>query len=395
MQGQAEKLYTDQTGKMQAVFPDKRNNWYKKVTQRRRTGAEMKRGGGKKRIVRVIVIIVIVLVLLTAGGAWFAFREELAITGSIRKESEEHPVYYMEVNGDYHFQEFLEAGGASSDDEVAAFLTQYISKGFYPVEIEESGPGCSVISTMDEKGKHVWGRNFDWTETVTVLVKCVPDDGYASISTCDLRNITDSTEIRPDNLMNKMLTIAALYVPMDGINEAGLCVADLEVNEGGMTDMDTGKPDLTMTTATRLLLNRAATVDEAIALLENYDIHASGGISHHLAVSDAAGKSVVLEFMDGKMVPVNAGCATNFNLAKGDSSAGGESSQKRYEELCSAYEANAGVMTRQQVMEVLRRTAQEGEWKTRWSMAYDQDTQSISYWFDGDFEKEYRYAISE
>ena len=28
--------------------------------------------------------------------------------------------------------------------------------------------------------------------------------------------------------MNKMLTIAALYVPMDGINEAGLCVADLE-----------------------------------------------------------------------------------------------------------------------------------------------------------------------
>ena len=206
-------------------------------------------------------------------------------TGDYRKYpegSEELPVYYMEVNGDYHFQEFLEAGGASSDDEVAAFLTQYISKGFYSVEIEESGPGCSVISAMDENGKHVWGRNFDWTETVTVLVKCVPDDGYASISTCDLQNITNSTELRPDNLMNKMLTIAALYVPMDGINEAGLCVADLEVNEGGMTDMDTDRPDLTMTTATRLLLNQAATADEAIALLENM-------ISMHRAASASSG----------------------------------------------------------------------------------------------------------
>ena len=181
--------------------------------------------------------------------------------------------------------------------------------------------------------------------------------------------------------------------PMDGINEAGLCVADLEVNEGGMTDMDTDRPDLTMTTATRLLLNQAATVDEAIALLEKYDIHASGGISHHLAVSDATGKSVVLEFMDGKMITVNASCATNFNLAKGDSSAGGENAQKRYEELCSAYEANAGIMTRQQVTEVLRRTAQEGEWKTRWSMAYDQETQSISYWFDGDFGNEYQISL--
>ena len=40
-----------------------------------------------------------------------------------------------------------------------------------------------------------------------------------------------------------------------------------------------------------------------------------------------------------------------------------------------------------------RRTAQEGEWKTRWSMAYDQETQSISYWFDGDFGNEYQISL--
>ena len=41
---------------------------------------------------------------------------------------------------------------------------------------------------------------------------------------------------------------------MDGINEAGLCVADLEVNEGGMLDIDTEKPDLTVTTVVRNIL---------------------------------------------------------------------------------------------------------------------------------------------
>ena len=96
--------------------------------------------------------------------------------------------------------------------------------------------------------------------------------------------------------MNRMLAIASLYVPLDGVNEAGLCVADLEVNEGGMPDPDTEKPDLTVTTAIRLLLDKAGTVEEALALLEQYDIHPSGGISHHLAISDAKGSSVSVEF---------------------------------------------------------------------------------------------------
>ena len=83
----------------------------------------------KKNMVWIVLDNSLVQWFCWQQGAWLAFQEELAITGSIRKESEELPVYYMEVNGDYHFQEFLEAGGASSDDEVAAFLTQYISKG--------------------------------------------------------------------------------------------------------------------------------------------------------------------------------------------------------------------------------------------------------------------------
>lgn len=340
--------------------------------------------------------VALLLLLLTVGGAGLLFREELGIIHTIRLEDGEIPLYYMEVKGEYHFDEFLEKGGASSDQEVGAFLTDYISKGFYPVGVEESGPACSVISAVNEKGEHVWGRNFDWNGSVPIIVKCIPEEGYASIATCDFQNITGSTEVKPDNVMNKMLAIAALYVPMDGVNEAGLCVADLEVNEGGMETTDTDKTDLTITAATRLILNRAATVEEAMALLGQYDIYASGGISHHLAISDASGASVVLEFVDGEMLPITSPYATNFNLAGNDSSAGGEGSQKRYESLCSVYAEREGILTWQQVKKALVDVSQmEGEWTTQWSMVYSQDSGKLGYWFRGDYDREFAYQIGE
>lgn len=266
-----------------------------------------------KKLWKGFVLFTVVLVVL-AGGAGVLFGEELKIASSIRRLSGADRVYYMEADTDYHFEEFLEAGGAASDKEVSAFLTKCISKGFYQMEVTNEGPACSVISALDGAGSHVWGRNFDWDGSVPIIVKCTPKDGYASVSTCDFKNITDSAEIVPEQFAYKMLAIAALYVPMDGMNEAGLCVADLEVNEGGMIAVDTDKPDLTVTTAIRLLLNRAATVEEAVALLGQYDLHASGGISHHLAISDASGASVSVEFVDGEMVVVDTNCVTNFNL---------------------------------------------------------------------------------
>ena len=65
---------------------------------------------------------------------------------------------------------------------------------------------------------------------------------------------------------------------MDGINEKGLCVAVLMIEDSDVTEQDTGKPGITTTTAVRLLLDQAADVDEAIRLLEQYDMNSSAGI---------------------------------------------------------------------------------------------------------------------
>ena len=51
------------------------------------------------------------------------------------------------------------------------------------------------------------------------------------------------------------------------------------------------KVDITTTTAIRLMLDKAADVEEALALLEQYDMHSSAGSCYHFQISDARGKS--------------------------------------------------------------------------------------------------------
>ena len=351
--------------------------------------SKMKRNKGK-----IALAVMGAILLVTVCGACAMFWEELGIIRSIHPISQGKNCYYMEVKSDYYFDKFLEAGGACSDKEVSIFLTNCISKGFYQVDVTNEGLSCSTISAKNTNNSHVWGRNFDWYGSVPIIVKCTPKEGYASIATCDFKNITESAEAVPNNFIRKMLAIAAVYVPMDGINEAGLCVADLEVNEGGMIEVDTEKPDLTITTAIRLLLNRAATVEEAVQLLEQYDIHASGGISHHLSISDASGASVSVEFVNGEMQVVQTDCITNFNLANNDTAAGGESAQKRYERLCTLYQENNGILTGEDIKYALSQVSQtEGTWTTQWSIVYQQDMQKVIYYFGGVFEEEKAFAV--
>ena len=345
------------------------------------------RGKSRKKIAVWVLAAAAGLVLIFLLAAWLLFRQELAITGTIRPLSDGSPAWFMEVKGDYHFEEFLSQGGASSDMEVSVFLSRKISKGFYTAPVGDYREGCSVLSAQSADGSHLWGRNYDWTDSVPIIVRHIPKEGYTSLSTCDFRNITGNGKTLPKGMMNQMLAIAALYVPLDGVNEAGLCVADLEVNEGGMPDPDTEKPDLTVTTAIRLLLDRAATVDEALAMLERYDIHPSGGISHHLAISDASGKSAAVEFTRDGFTAVDAAAVTNFNLANGDTSAGGESAEERYNYLMG-FLLSSATPTAEDVKNAMSHVAQyDTGWITQWSMIYDQSEPYVTWYFDGDFSR--------
>lgn len=73
-------------------------------------------------LIALAAIAALALLVLLVG--WLIFRRELSIAGTIEKLDTAAPAYYMEVKGDYYFEEFLANGGASTDGLVSGFLSK-------------------------------------------------------------------------------------------------------------------------------------------------------------------------------------------------------------------------------------------------------------------------------
>ena len=194
----------------------------------------------------------------------------------------------VRYDGDDALELFLEQGGAASDHEVLQFLA--LLHGGAGLQFGGNAFGCSTISVENACGGYLFGRNFDWQTCDALVVAAYPKEGYASISTVNLGFIRQGAGIAANDLTDEMLTMAAVYAPLDGMNEKGLCVSVNMIQDNATIQQETGKPDLTTTTAVRLLLDRAATVDEALELLGQYDLHASMNYMVHFAIADNEGK---------------------------------------------------------------------------------------------------------
>ena len=195
------------------------------------------------------------------------------------------------------------------------------------------------------------------------------------------------------------MALAAVYVPLDGMNEKGLCVADLMVSHGQAEDQDTQKPDLTTTSAIRLLLDKAATVDEALELLSQYDMHFSIGAAQHLSVSDATGRSVAVEWVDGEMVVTDTPVVTNYYLYQDDGTSGSGQSYVRFNTLSELRQTADGVMTSIEVRDALAAVAQSnfpgenGGELTCWSWVYDQQEKTALFYDTEDWEHPYTLSL--
>lgn len=358
-----------------------------------------------KRLKIVLLITLVVLVVL-AAGVWSMFGTELTAASTIQKLDE--GLWSMEYKGDYGFDAFLAQGGAASDAEMAQYITYFLSHGFWKPDGSdvEGGFGCSTLAVESPEGTSLFGRNFDWDDCKAMIVHTVPQNGYESISTTCLDFLGFGEDWVPDGGMgDKFMALAAVYVPLDGMNEKGLCVADLMVNDGEVIHQDTDRPDLTITSALRLLLDRAATVDEALELLGQYDMNFSIGAAHHFSIADAAGKSVVVEYIEGEMIVTETDVVTNHYLA-GDAGLAPEEapdsqrqSHIRYETLSGLYLNADGVMTADETRSALAAAAQsnfsnadDGE-LTRWSLVYDQQTLTAFFYDMENWERPYRLTV--
>ena len=184
----------------------------------------------------------------------------------------------------------------------------------------------------------------------------------------------------------------------DGMNEKGLAVSVNMIQDTATISQNTDKPDITTTTAIRLLLNQAADVGEAVELLKQYDMHASMGYMMHLAISDRGNNSVVIEYVNNEMIVVETFVVTNFYLAKGEKNGiGTQQSHERYDILMNILTDNK-TMNINKVKNALDSVSKKnfGEFEsTEWSIVWNQSTGEAIYYHRENYEKPYIFQIEQ
>ncbi len=298
-------------------------------------------------------------------------------------------------DGDYGFDEFLQQGGASSDAEVVSFLSEHVLTGTTAISFGAMSFGCSTISVKNADSHSLFGRNFDWNNCNAMIVQNKPENGYASISTVNTDFISMSG-VELSSLPAKAQAIICLYAPLDGMNEKGLAVSVNMIQDFATISQNSDKPDITTTTAIRLLLDKAANVDEAVELLSQYDMHASMGYMMHFALADTSGRSVVVEYINNEMVVTETRVVTNFYLAAGEKNGiGTKQSHERYDILTKALSENS-TMSMDDVCVALDSVSKDnfGEFEsTEWSIVFNQSTGEVHYYHRENYKDKYIFKI--
>ena len=267
----------------------------------------MKRNSLSK-LLRRIACALAALVIALAVAVFALWHNELTTLASFQKLSDrdeahrDGAVYQINFSGDYFFDEFLSQGGASTDAELISFITRSITKGIIPMHIKTSSIACSAFTADTQSGDRVFGRNYDFSATNTAIVYTDPGEGrHASYSTIDLSFLGLDKDKDVETIGQKILTLAAPYVPLDGINDAGVAcgifMSYQGEGKGTPTDTQTDRPDLTSTTLLRLILDYADSVEDAVALAQQYDLHDSASSCFHYMVADSTGRSAILEWV--------------------------------------------------------------------------------------------------
>ena len=222
--------------------------------------------------------------------------------------------YSINYKQSYDLDKALESG-LDNEERLGDYIIDDLLFGYIP-EFNLSKYACSAFISETPDKKYIMGRNYDFMNTEALLLFNEPKKGYSSFSMMSLDFIgvggANATQALSDE--GRVTMLAAPYLCVDGVNEKGVSVAVLDIEEQNTSEVnqDTKKPELLTTMAVRLILDRAASVDESVGLLGKYDIHTVHGYKQHLFICDSSGKAVVVEWTDSDMKVVKSPACTNF-----------------------------------------------------------------------------------
>ena len=348
----------------------------------------MKKKSKAKKIIKITALSLAGLILVTLITAGFILYGRIASMMSIKHVGDD--LYTMNFQQDYHLDKAL-AAGIKNDEELLRFVCDDMFFG-YQVDGNFTKYGCSAFITPTPDGKYLAGRNFGLGGSDTLCLYTHPKDGYASVSTVstDMTSVGEGNEFATTSLWGRAALLAAPYMGVDGLNEKGLTVSLLDMDYGE-THMHTDNPDLTITMAIRLLLDHAATVDEAIELLGQYDIHTAHGWTQHIFIAVANGDAAVAEWYNDKMRVVRYPVCTNFRMS--DRSLDGDFTGQcdRFDLLDKALKEKPENTAddSMKLLEAVRQEYKEYNIFTEWSVVYNLTDFSADYAVNMDYDKVY------
>lgn len=248
-----------------------------------------------KKTIKVILAVVLAVVLLGAGAFGVLYAGRIKTMSSIQKitdYSDGYNLYRMNVEYDYQLDDIIKRGITDDQSMIDAILAEALP--LLPVKIKAPKFGCTAFTLTDENGQTHMGRNYDFKrDTSAMLVYCTPKNGYKSVAFAAMDNV--SANVPDENLKKKLASLTAPFICLDGMNEKGVSIAVLTLDSTPVHH-DTGKPTIATTLAIRLVLDRAATTQEAVDLLRGYDMFASSGRDYHFYITDASGDGRAVEY---------------------------------------------------------------------------------------------------
>lgn len=266
---------------------------------------------------------------------------------------DEYPLYELNYTADYEFDEYLQTS---------------IFPASYSNTTNNRDFSCTCFSAFGEDSR-LFGRNYDWTESSTYFILFTnPPDGYASVSTVDLSFFNyDHTQL-PDYSGNQNTIRMLPYYPFDGINEKGVAIGMNAVPYAN-PPYDNAKVTIGELQLIRLVLDYAASVQEAVFLIQNYNIVMENPPIHYL-IADSSGHSLIVEFVNGNMEIIDDSntwqVTTNFIIT--GVNVPNEAPCWRYRTAYETLYNNAGAVSENEAMSLLQDVSVS---ITRWSTVFN------------------------
>ena len=355
-------------------------------------------------ILAIVVAICVAVALIWSG--------EIATLRSVRSVDGNHYLYQMEYKAAYDLDDVV-AKDIDENPELLDYIISRIGKGI-PIKMksaqvaDENGEletfNCTSFQAGKADGNGFWyGRNYDYYKNPTMVTISRPKKGYSAIAVSDMSHFGYSLDKLPTSFMTKVSCLAAVYAPVDGINEKGLCTSIMALPKQA-SQQATDKHDVGTTIIMRLWLDRCATVEEALALLETVDVRhdATVGSGYHYMVADANGDCAVVEFDkedgwktmivrkdpdDEYMLVTNHLLSEKYYTTEPDIAVGNPHSKSwwRYETATAYLDGHNGKLTLEEAQECLAQV----HWKdllwedgtvedTQYSNVYDQKNITLS-----------------